>query len=387
MSVVISLSCAKAMAGPAATTSAATTVPAVTRAIDGVEKIVLLPPGPDNPRNSEGDFVTLRDGRIMFVYTHFTAGAGDHAAAHLAARFSRDNGKSWTDRDAVVVANEGRWNVMSVSLLRLADGRIALFYLQKNSTKDCRPVVRFSSDEAETWSEPTQIIPDAQRDYYVLNNGRVIQLEYGAHKGRLVVPVAQHSFVDRKLPPGQVTAYFSDDAGRTWHRSDSTLAHGSDGKRIDLQEPGVVELKDGQLLIFIRTREGSQYLSNSPDAGKTWTQPRPSEIRSPLSPASIERIPTTGDLLLAWNDHRDIAPELARKRTPFAVAISKDDGKSWTNVKVLEDDPDGWYCYTAIHFVDDHVLLGHCAGSNRVGGGLNTTQITRFPIDWLYRPD
>lgn len=57
-----------------------------------VLRITLLPPGPDNPRNSEGDFIRLRDGRIMFIYTHFTSGADDFARAHLAARFSDDGG-------------------------------------------------------------------------------------------------------------------------------------------------------------------------------------------------------------------------------------------------------------------------------------------------------
>lgn len=356
----------------------------VTKKMESVEKTVLLPPGLNNPRNSEGDFITLADGRVMFIYTHFTGGAGDHAAAHLATRTSEDGGKTWTDKDVVVVPNEGEWNVMSVSLLRLADGRIALFYLRKNSTKDCRPVMRLSTDEAKTWSEPTRIIPDSERDYYVLNNDRVIQMKHGPHKGRLVVPVAQHSFVDNKLPPGKVTTYFSDDNGKTWRRSETTLTSGADGKRINLQEPGVVELKDGQLLIFIRTPEGSQHLGNSSDGGKTWTDPRPSELRSPLSPASIERIPSTGDLLLAWNDHRDIPLELKGKRTPYAVAISRDDGKTWVSAKTLEDHPDGWYCYTAIHFVDDHVLLGHSAGNRSRGGGLSTIQITRFAVDWLY---
>jgi hypothetical protein len=357
----------------------------VTKDVEGVEKTVLLPPGPNNPRNSEGDFITLKDGRILFVYTHFTGGAGDHAPAHLAARVSEDAGRTWTREDVVVVPNEGKWNVMSVSLLRLADGRIAMFYLQKNSTRDCRPVMRISIDEAKSWSDATQIIPDSAVDYYVLNNDRVIQIQSGPHKGRLVVPVAQHSSDGKDFPPGKITCYLSDDVGRTWQRSSTTLDHDVDGKRVNFQEPGVVELKDGSLLIFIRTEEGSQYLTRSSDGGKTWTEPRPSEILSPLSPASIERIPSTGDLLLAWNDHRDVPPNLRKKRTPYAVAISKDDGRTWTAAKVLEDHPDGWYCYTAIHFVDDHVLLGHCAGNQTRGrAGLNTTQITRFPVRWLY---
>ena len=72
------------------------------------------------------------------------------------------------------------------------------------------------------------------------------------------------------------------------------------------------------------------------------------------------------------------------KRTPYNVAVSRDEGRSWQHVKTLEDDPDGWYCYTAVEFVGDHVLLAHCAGNRKTTGGLATTQITRFPLEWLY---
>ena len=49
------------------------------------QRALELPPGKGNPRNSEGAFATLRDGRILFVYTHYTAGkGGDHDPAHLA---------------------------------------------------------------------------------------------------------------------------------------------------------------------------------------------------------------------------------------------------------------------------------------------------------------
>jgi len=117
-----------------------------------------------NPRNSEGDFVRLKDGGLLFIYTRFTGGGDDHDRADLVSRVSADGGVSWSDHDAPVVGNEGGLNVMSVSLLRLHDGRIALFYLQKNSLTDCRPVVRFSSDEAVSWSAPTDIIPESGED-------------------------------------------------------------------------------------------------------------------------------------------------------------------------------------------------------------------------------
>ncbi len=68
----------------------------------------------------------------------------------------------------------------------------------------------------------------------------------------------------------------------------------------------------------------------------------------------------------------------------WRVAGDGGPGHTWANAKTLEDNPDGWYCYTAIHFQDNRILLGHCAGNSRLGR-LNQTQITLVDIDWLYR--
>ncbi len=157
------------------------------KVIKGVEKIPLLPPGPGNPRNSEGDFIELKDGRILLIYSHFTGGGSDHAAGHLAARTSSDQGKTWTDKDTIIVEKEGGFNVMSISLLRLQSGEIALFYLRKNSLTDCRPMMRLSRDEGQSWSEPVLCISEV--GYNVLNNDRAVQLK----SGRLVLPVALHN--------------------------------------------------------------------------------------------------------------------------------------------------------------------------------------------------
>ena len=352
----------------------------------GVSIALELKPGPDNPRNSEGSFLTLKDGRIMFAYSrYYGKSSSDHATADIAARYSSDKGATWTDKDEIIVKNHGGMNVMSVSLLRLQSGEIALFYLLKNSTSDCRPVLRRSFDEGKTWSEPTPCITD-EVGYYVLNNDRVIQLK----DGRLLFAVSLHSFDGDKFDNmGTVMTYFSDDNGQTWKRGKSKLnVVAPSGNRYAAQEPGVVELKDGSILLWIRTNADCQFMSRSTDRGETWSAPQPSWLRSPTSPASIKRLPS-GDLLAVWNDH-EARPEMKAKgakwsngqRSPLSAAISSDEGQTWRNAKMVEDDPDGWFCYIAIYPLDDAtVLLGYCAYC-----GLGHTRIVKMPVDWLYSP-
>ena len=138
-----------------------------------MESLLVIEPSEENPRNSEGDIIKLNDGRLCLIYTRFIGGSGDHAAANLVMRTSSDDGRSWSD-DCIVVPRPGGLNVMSVSLLRLAGGDIALFYLRKTSKEDCRPLMCLSTDEAKTWSQPTVCITD-KVGYYVLNNDRAVQ--------------------------------------------------------------------------------------------------------------------------------------------------------------------------------------------------------------------
>jgi len=347
----------------------------------GIEKPLLIAPRTGNGRNSEGDFIQLKDGRILLVYSKFV-GTGDHAAAELAGRYSSDGGKTWTDDDIQVIDRKaGEANLMSVSLLRLSDNRIALFYVQKyNSPPGSKYpfldyiLMRTSTDEAVTWSEPTHVVPRDQPGYRVLNNDRVVQLK----SGRLVVPLAVHYLPgwSKWRDSADLLCYLSDDEGKTWRPSITTLK-----SELLAQEPGVVQLKDDSLMMFSRSRD-CQLVSRSADNGETWTALERSRMTQPTaSPASIERIPATGDLLLVWNNGAD--PLAAIKpigRRPFTAAISTDEGRTWGHIQNIGTDPKGWYCYAAIEVVNDHVLLAHCEYP-----GLNSLQVTRFPIKWLYK--
>ncbi|WP_026309472.1 sialidase family protein [Niabella aurantiaca] len=345
-----------------------------------LRKVVMeLAPGPDNPRNSEGAFITLKDGRLLFVYSRYTGTrSGDHDPAYLAGRYSRDGGKTWTTDDVTIVPREGDMNVMSVSLLRLKNGTIALFYLKKNSTTDCIPLVRFSKDEAKTWTEPVACITD-RRGYFVLNNDRVIQLG----NGRLMMAVALHATPGKQgwSQRAALFAYYSDDNGHSW-KSGAQVPVADD---VITQEPGLVALKDGRIMMFIRTNGGAQYVAYSANEGATWSNAVPYHLKSPLSPASIKRIPSTGDLLAVWNNNDGTNPQLRGKRTPLTIAVSKDEGRTWKHVADLETDPDGWYCYSAIHFYGRSVLLAYCAGSQQARTHLSITRVAKIHLRSLYK--
>jgi hypothetical protein len=136
--------------------------------------------------------------------------------------------------------------------------------------------------------------------------------------------------------------------------------------------------------MFMRTKSGFQYFSYSKDNGENWSKVEPGNIKSPCSPASITRIPSTGDLMLVWND-KDRNPFLkeeektwSNERTPLNIAISKDEGKTWINEKTLEDNPEGSFCYPAVIYLENEILLSYFNWTT-VG-----STIIRFDVNWLY---
>ncbi|HEY3901431.1 MAG TPA: sialidase family protein [Chthoniobacter sp.] len=340
-----------------------------------------LEPNASNPRNSEGSFVRLKSGRILFYYSQFYGGSGDETPARIAGIHSDDDGRTWSQPETII-ENTAGGNIMSVSLLRLASGKIAFFYIARNSWLDSRPCVRFSTDEGATWSEPKPVVPAP--GYFVLNNDRVMQLSSGRiivpvafHRSRLAEPQSSKSFDGR----GIALWYYSDDDGQTWQESATWWALPI-ATASGLQEPGVVELANGHLFSWARTNTGAQWGFSSTDKGRTWTAPERTEMQSPTSPASIKRLPNSPKLLAIYNDHSGRFPFPKTKRTPLVAAISSDDGKTWPAARLLEDDPDGWYCYTAIYYLDDAVLLAYCSGDSKVGG-LNRLRMRRLSYDWL----
>ena len=339
-------------------------------------------------RNSEGSFVTLKSGRILYIYTRYLAGTGrDDDVADLGSCYSDDGGLTWQLGDVVVRHTDQDVNIMSVSLLRLADGRILLLYLRKSRAEDgslfCMPLCRWSNDEAQTWSEPHSCLHT--NGYYVVNNDRLVQLS----TGRIAFATALHTWGwnGQHIYNPAISIYcYSDDGGATWNQSRNLVFPMTDsGSAVGWQEPGIVELAPHELMMWLRTDLGYQYLTFSHDDGQSWSNPRPGlAFRSPTAPMSLKRDPTDNSLVAVWNDQRpvwgnsyDNYAKMSDRR-PLVLARSRDNGKTWSEHQLLDNEPGHGYCYTAIYFDGGKLFLGYCQGFQ--GNGHNCLMDTRIRV-------
>ena len=327
------------------------------------------------PRNSEGDIEALRDGRLLLAWTEFEGGFADDARAHIAARISADGGRSWGEK-FVLQPNIGRRNVMSVSLLRLRNGELLLFYLKKDGPGDLSVWMRRAGREPDQWSEPVRVtnLPG----YHVMNNDRVVELS----GGRLLAPVALTLDISKQYRAQEVLCYISDDGGRTWRPGPGRVGFENSAA----MEPGVVELRDGRVMMIVRTTLGHIYVSYSRDKGETWSKPEPTALVAPAAPASIEGIPSTGDLLIIWLNNPKGARAGWKERNPLTAAISRDEGATWINLRNIENEPGASFGYCSVTFVGERVLLTYYVWRNGKRRGFDGTdlRLRSLPVGWFY---
>lgn len=332
----------------------------------------------ENPRQSEGDVIVLKDGSLLAAWSDFYGGAEDNAAARISAAKSTDGGRTWGER-FTLQENTGKANVMSASLLRARSGELLFFYLRKDSLTDLKVFVRRSADEAKTWSEPVLVTPEP--GYHVMNNARVIQLR----SGRLLAPIATTQQVWTKNDDFKTVVYFSDDEARTWKRSATMLSAPKRGA----MEPGLIERKDGSVLQIIRTQTGSIWHSASADGGETWSEAKPWTIESPEAPATLARDPASGAWLLVWNpnvvwgnpEKTVLGANHGGPRTPLAAMISHDEGKTWSKRKEIESDPATTFAYTSVTFHEGRALLSYYYFPK--GGKDLSLKFKSVPMEWF----
>lgn len=354
-----------------------------------------FPPAPENknPRNSEGAFLTLPDHTIIFVYSRFKGESlVDSAPADVCMVISEDDGRTFgKEKILLTCEEEGAVNIMSLSLMHMQNGDIGLFYLVRTTYTLLQMFVRRSSDGGQTWGDRVLCTP--QEGFFVVNNDRVTRLL----NGRLLIPAASHrtgwkdkeesgqNFFDSR---SEAVFFYSDDDGKTWEISEGKCCMPNVTNCLSgLQEPGVIELYPGIIWGWARTDLGRQYEMFSMDNGNTWTGCQPSRFTSPNSPLSMKR-DKKGSIYAVWNpipeyNGRETKKVFTGGRTPYVIAVSKDNGRTFSEAMAFETEEDSGYCYCAVHFTEEAVLLAYCAGSVEDGSCLARTRIRRIPLSQL----
>ena len=323
----------------------------------------------EHPRNGEADMIRLKNGDLFLAYGRWDHSTDDFGAAEIRCMTSSDSGRTWTN-DRVLVPNEGKLNTFSVPLLRLKNGSILMSYLVKDSTEDCNIFFRTSVDECKTWSPRRKFeMPPGYSGYTAMNNARLIQL-----KNNRVLAAAWEGYVRGRI----IISFtlYSDDNGRTWRKSTDVDIHAIDpANKVGAEEPAVIELKDGRVMMLIRNNLGYIARSYSSDHGETWSRPELiKKLVAPVAPASLMRIPATGDLLLIWNHS-------PKDRHPLNSAISRDEGKTWEHIRTIDDGLG--FAYTSITPVDDNIVLTYWSHEPT---GLSL-KLKSMDYRWFYEED
>ncbi len=361
------------------------------------KQVAFLATSPQNARNGEGTFVRLKDGRIMYAYTYYIgSNFADDGHADLYAIYSSDEGESWTEPTLLLAHDEKSQNYMSPSIIRMPDGNLGMIFNRKERTETatlCMPYFTTSADDGKNWTTP--ISCGLKNEYYCTINDGIVCLK----NGRIMMSIqGNHSDY---LPEGTngtaVIFIYSDDCGKTWQRMENVVCSPFTDK-VGLQEPGIYEYEDGRLWMYCRTTYGFQYESFSNDGGNTWSPAVPSfNFTSPDSPMRVKRV---GDKTVAvynpqpYNPARlDLSSSGTPRRTPFVVAVSHDDAKSFDatgksycsfgladfqeSLYTLENDPENAFCYPAIIEVADGFLVAYYH-SNNSGHTLDSAKILKI---------
>lgn len=289
----------------------------------------MLPPGPWRSAHGPGLLETPA-GTLLCCWFAGTF-EGDTDVNIVVSRLDRGS-SVWSE--PAMISTDSEFSNQNPSLFLAPSGEIWAMYTSQRGREEGKDNMQYTSvikrqvsrDDGLTWGEPEVVLPEegtfARQAIQVLSNGRWI---YG-----LWLCTDSESGL-----AGDPSAFaISDDEGATWRRVDMP---GSSGR----VHPSLVELEDGHLVAFMRSREADFiYRSESADYGDTWTVPEPTPLPNNNSGIAAVRL-ASGRVAIAYNHNS--APSTYGKtgawpalRNPVSIALSEDGGRTFPLIRHIE---------------------------------------------------
>ncbi|HEO5775286.1 TPA: exo-alpha-sialidase [Streptococcus agalactiae] len=143
----------------------------------------------------------------------------------------------------------------------------------------------YSDDDGRTWSSPRDITASLRRrgmKFLGIGPGKGIVLKWGPHAGRIIIPAYSTNWKSHLRGSQSSRLIYSDDHGKTWHtgkavNDNRVLSNGEkihsltmDNKKEQNTEYVPVQLKNGDIKLFMRNLTGNLEVATSKDGGETW---------------------------------------------------------------------------------------------------------------------
>lgn len=239
---------------------------------------------------------------------------------------------AWTE--PVDISGDPERSEQNPSLFYGPDNAVWAMYTAQKDRQAGKDNMQFTSqirrqksfDGGRTWGEYETVFPRegsfCRQEIQVLKNGRWIFGNW----------ICTDSVDGLSGDPS--VFQISDDEGKTWRQVDMPNSRG----RV---HPTVVELDDGHLVAFMRSREADNvYRSESFDWGDSWSEPKPTPLPNNNSSISATRL-ASGRICIAYNPTCTPEPVKGKAawpglRCPVAVALSEDGGLTFPIIRWME---------------------------------------------------
>ncbi|MFH8343517.1 exo-alpha-sialidase [Streptomyces sp. NPDC018045] len=312
--------------------------------------VTTRPPDGTAPATTPGTLLAFAEGRVR--------DAADHGDIDIVLKRSTDGGRTWGPLQAV--ARNGTGTAGNPAPVVLDGGRVLLVHLRNAATAteerirrglvsaaDGRRVwVQHSDDEGATWSPAREITAQVKRAnwrWYATTPGHALQLRYGPHAGRLVVP-ANHSIAPTVSGDNGTEGRYNgghvllsdDDGGGNWRIG---YTDSNPNGYINANETTAAELPDGTL--YFNTRNDSPAPGNRADAhsapdhaGERLIRPfRPQAgLTGPVVEGSVLHLGEPDVLLFS-------GPADPDARALMTVRASRDRGLTWRPAHTVDGLP------------------------------------------------